>query len=521
MSSPAESTPSTAQGAVKALGKIAVAGAVMLGIYFGYSKYVENSKRMKDLSKKAFEMVQRDNRREYEEAKKLLDEALSIRDKDAFAVSARAEIAALLWVEHGLLDNAGAARRFLEIARDQKYNLAERFSAEGLVLIGDGKAQEAETEIAGIAANAANAKIIAALGMAHARLGRADTARNDFKSAADRDWRSPRFTTLYAEAFYAHGDFLSAQGTFQKALELNPAHLRAMVGKARADIARSERTDEAKAAIAEVLAKPESEMSPVIKAHALMGNAELALATGDFAAAEQAAREALAVDARIDPGFAFASYDLGLALARAKKDGALEAFKAAIAQDAQVQRFYYRGALALAEAGRVADGEVLFAEAEKTLKKNDVFHVAKADFLVITGGFEPAHAEYDLAAKENEVNPEIYFKKGLLYQKQAMLPKADKRKLFDNARQQYEKAVGIREKYPEVYRQMGLIYLDVKPTAQEAGSNFLKTLTYYKEQKAPKIVVEGFIAEVEAKYLAAKLKSNATSWRKEATDFMR
>lgn len=523
MSSPADSKPNNKATTLKAIRNIAIAAVAFGALFYQYKGHVEATKQVKELSKKAYELIQRDGLKEYQQAARLLDDALAIQDRNPYAVAARAEVAAQLWLEHGLTDQADVARRLTARAADTSPNLAEHFSAKGLTLLADGKTAEAESAMTDLATQGAAApKVLAALGIAHARQGKLEEARNDLKQAADRDWRSPRYLTLYGEAFYDSGDFMNAANTFQKALDSSPVHLRARIGRARADLARRERVEESQATIDEVLAATD-DLSPVLKMRALSALAEVHLARGDSAAAEQHAREALDTNATIDPAIAYAHYDLGRALALQKKAGAGESFKKAIELYPGVARFYFDGALLLADAGQRAEGEALFELYKQKHTLTDAYHLARGDFFVKAGDLDGALAEYDEALKLSELNPETYYKKGLLFQTKgaALKSVADKKKLYDDARLQYERAVTIRERFPEVYRQMGLIYLDLNPRSSEALDAFAKALNYYKLVKAPKSVFEDFITEVEQLYVAAKLKGNAEAWRKEATAMAR
>lgn len=521
MSSQAESSPNDARNAVGALVRIVLAAAVLGGVYFAYSGYVGNSKRIKELSKSAFDLTLQDNPTAYAEAAAKLDEALQIRGSDPFAVSARAEIDALLWLEHGL-DRRADAEAAVARATAVGANIEHRFSAEALALIAAGQLNDAETMLVGvIEKGAATAKVVAALGHVHRLQGKLEMAKADFKQSSDREWRSPRFATLHGETAFDAADFVLAQNAFTKATELNPNHLRSQVGRARADIARAERVAEGRAVLEQILAKVE-ELSPVMKARALTGRAEALVAQEQWADAEAAAQEAVKAEVKGDSSGAYAQFALGLALAAQKKAGAAEAIRAAIAAYPQVSRFYFKGALALAKAGLAADGEPLFEEFRKTLRPDDAFHIARGDFLRLAGKYPESAAAYDEAIAETGKNiAEAHYKRGYLMQSQASLPRADKRKLFEAARQSYEKAVATREKYPDVYRQMGLIYLDLNPRAAEATENFGKALQYYKELKAPKATVDEFITEVEQRYLKARLRNNAVAWRKEATEMTR
>lgn len=518
--SSAESKP--AGQAISALRNLAIAVVVLGGLFAAYYMYVQNSKAIKELNKKAYDLVQKDNPAEYVKAAAALDGALAIRSKDQYAVGARAMVASILWAEYGLESEKEVAATMVTRADKLGLNTKERFLADGLFLVASGQPADAEKTLVVLAEKGITpAEVIEPLGLARARQGRMDAARSDFKQASEREWRTARYLALYADAFYDAGDFSSAASTYRKALDVNPTHLRSLIGKARADVARNEYVDESLQALADQLAKAgDDALPPTMKARALAGLAEGLYASGKFPEAATAATAAVAAEIKGDPGSAYAHYDLGLALARQKKGLASDEIKKAIELSPPVARFYFQGALALAEAGKAAAGQELFDAYGKSFKQNDAFQIARGDFLRATGNLEEALKAYDAAIAENNVNPDAYYKKGYVLQLQGSAPKADKKKLYNAARETYEKAVGIRDRFPDVYRQMGLIYLDDNPRSTDATDAFGKALVYYKEQKAPKSVFEAFIGEVEAKYKKANLKGNAEAWVKEATPYM-
>lgn len=517
MSSAPESTQKKGT-ALFALLRIGVAAAIFIGLYVAYGKHVDTTKAVKERSRQARDLVIRDGIKEYRDAIRMLDEALALQGANPYAIATRGELSAILWSEHGFADEADAARQFTQRAIKENINFAERFGAEGQVMLGEGKLDEAAAAMRKLAEDGiGDARILGVLGVAQARLGKLAAAKADLKQSADRDWRSPRFTNLYGEISFDGADYTTALGAHEKALEQVPGHARATIGKARADVARSVRVAEALEALDAVLARPAEELSPVLKERALTGKAEALFASGEFEKAEAAAREAIAVGAKVDPGIAHAHYALGLALAARKADGANDAFKAAIAQYPAVDRFWFNGALALAKAGKTAEGEALLDEYAKGREQGDTYHLARGEFFVTTGDYTRAHAEFDKAIELNEVNPDGYYKKGELLAIEGRADKRQQKKLFDEALKQFEKTVQIRERYADVYRQVGLIYLDLNPRSGEALEQFAKALKYFKEQKAPRATIDAFITEVEQRYIAARLKGNADAWRQEAT----
>lgn len=517
-----------AGSAFTALRNLAIAVVVLGAIFAAYTKYVGNSKVIKDRSKAAIEHLAKDNPSEYAEAAKDLDEALAVRGEDPFAVGARAMVAAIRFAEYGIASEKDVASKYVAKANELGLNTKERFLAEGLYLAGSGKPAEAEkTLLTLVDRGITPAEVIQPLGFARARQGKTDAARSDLKQAAEREWRTPRYTSLYADAFFDAGDFVNAAATYRKSIEASPAvapHVRSTIGKARADAGRGENVDEALATLDALLAKTgDDELPPALKARALTGRAEALLAAAKVADAESAANTAITAQLTDDPAAAFAHYALGVALAKQKKAGALEAIQKAISTQPTVSRFYFQGALALAGAGKGADGQALFDLYLKSNKETDTFHVARGDFLLAAGKIEDAVKAFEAAIAANQVNADAWYKKGYALQRQGAGSGGGKRGKrggggsdMTGALAAYEKAVGIRERFPEVYRQVGLIYLDQDPRSSKATEQFVKALQFYKDQKASKAVFAAFIEEVRQKYVDAKLKGNAEAWVKEA-----
>ncbi|MFM2152311.1 MAG: hypothetical protein RL199_746, partial [Pseudomonadota bacterium] len=428
-----------------ALRNIGIAAVVLGGIYAAYAGYVDRSKVTRELGRKAHDLIEKDNPGDYALAAKKLDEALDVRGKDKYAVGARAMVATVLWGEYGVEAEKAKAAEYAEKSVAMKLHTREAFLGEGLFLALSGRAAEAEKQMTALVEKGLTpAEVIEPLGVARARQGRADAARNDFKQAAEREWRTARYTALFGDSLFEAGDFANAAATYRKALEVQPAHVRSLVGKARADAARGEAVDEAWKTLTELEGKPSDELPPVMKARVLAGKAEVLLAQGKFAEAEQAAQAAVQAEVALDPASAFAHDDLGVALARQKKDGALVAFKKAISIAPAVARFSFRGALELASAGQAESGRELLDLWAKNNKADDDFQVARGDFLLATGDVSEAVKAFEAALADNAVNAEAWSKKGYALRQLALKSGSDKKKLYDGVREAFEKAVGIR-----------------------------------------------------------------------------
>src|SRR2546430_14467457 len=96
-------------------------------------------------------------------------------------------------------------------------------------------------------------------------------AKSIIKRAQDGDWRQPRFAADHGEALLEDGNAADAIAAFDRALQANPEHLRAQIGKARAQIAlardgRPVDLKPARAALDSVLARDAAALTPELRA---------------------------------------------------------------------------------------------------------------------------------------------------------------------------------------------------------------------------------------------------------------
>jgi tetratricopeptide (TPR) repeat protein len=509
MSSPAEAKSSNAAQAKSALLRIGLAAAVLIAIFIAYSKYMQTSQRLKALRDKVVELMKHDSAKDYATAAKQLDEGLAIRSNDPFFVSTRAEVASILWVEEGEAKSEEAAKKFSAQAAAAGINSGSRFSAEALTLIAEGKLEEADAQLKALVAKGITEhRIIGSYGAVHLREGNLDQAKLDYKQIQDI---YPRYGASFGETLFLTGEISAAQGALQHTLEGSPNYVRAQIAKARADVARDERVAEAQKLFDDLLASGNEDLSPTLKSRVLAGRAEVQLALAKPVEAEKAARAAIDAGVALDPQLALAYYDLGLALAQQKKAGALEAFQGAIKQFKYVGRVYFQGALALATAGRVADGESLLnAYTAGGLPQNDAYHLAKGDFLFATDKVKQAGDEFDAAIKANALNADAYFKKGRVVQALAeKQPLAEKHKSFNTALELYASAIDHRARFPDAYRQQGIIFLEAGD--EKAIEKFGKALQLLVEAHASKAVQLEFLTDTAArsKKAGGKFKSFA------------
>jgi tetratricopeptide (TPR) repeat protein len=526
MSSSAETKPNTGKQAMKAVRNIVIAVAILGGVLAAYSQYVATSKVLKEKRDKVVELVKRDSVKDYVEAAKLTDEALKLRDGEPYFIATKAEVSSILWAEHGMADYKDASVTFSKKSADANINTGPRFTGETLSALGSGNLDEADTHVnALIQKGITTPQIISLIGLVHYRQGKVDLAKNDFKQI---ETIYSRYGSYYGETLFTAGEFAAAQGAFARALEMSPTHARAMIGKARADLARGERVVDAAKALEELWpsnGEPSAELSPVLKSHLLAARAEFYLANGKAPEAEKEARAAIEAGVPQDPQLALAHYDLGLALAAQKKADAPASFDAAIAAYKAVPRVYFQGSQALAAAGNVAAADALLKKYEDSgLKDEEGYLLAKGDLLVATNRSPEALAAYEEAIKKsNQLNADAFYKKGrVVVASAATATGAAKTKQLNEALEAFGKAIELRERFPDAWRAQAMIFIEAGD-AEKFLEKLNMAIKYYKEGRASKTTTDEFLAEVDAKAakFGGKNKALLAQWKKEAAELLK
>jgi tetratricopeptide (TPR) repeat protein len=389
--------------------KIAVAAVLASGIYAGYRHYVQIRSQVAVLidgpggrGGGARSEMAKDTPAGWLRAEKLLAEVLRIHPRNAFGIIALADVETQL-VGAGFADRAPRAEESRLKADAKDVTFAELFDAHALVMLQAGQAAEAEAYARGLLekypALPAVPRFHDLLGRAQRAQGKLAEAKMSFKRAQDADWRQPRFVADYAEALLDDGDAASAAAAFDRALQANPAHLRSMIGKARAQVslARQGRgdTDGARALLDSVLRSPEQDLTPELRARALAVRAEARLAGQDKTGAAEDSAAALAVAPRL----AAALRARAMVDAAAGRPGAAREFEAAIAANPSDPSTYLDGAAALEAAGDLAGATKLLAAHASALPASAQYHLARARLLARQGDAAGARAEESKAAQ--------------------------------------------------------------------------------------------------------------------------
>jgi hypothetical protein len=518
-----------------ALVKIVVAAVVLCTIYFSYARYVENSKAVKAASKAAAALIKLDGPNEYAEAAAKLDEALAIRDTDPYAVSARAMVAAVRWVDHGVASEQQVATAQAARAKELEFNTKERFLAEALVDIGSGRLDAAEAKLLDLVKNnLAVAEVVAGLGYVHKRSGKLELARNDFSQAADRDFQSARYQALHGEALLELGELGLAAQAFDKAYKSNANHLRTIIGLARVAAAQGEAgadraletldtkvfqmpNPDKNAPVGSLVARPETDFSAVLKAAALLAKAEALVAANRGADAETAANAAISADATS----AFAHYALAGALALQNKDGAVAEVDKAIELAPGVAKFSFAGALMLQGMGKSAEADALLVRYASKNKPDDAFNGAQGDLLAAQGKLDDALKSYDAAIQANAMKSEHFSRKGaVLVRKGMTLSGAKKRELLIEAITTLDEAIKLRKSNIDALRWKVNAFISDNPKVAEVTDGLKLLLKTYDDQRVSASFKQAFVDDIAEQFKKAGAAKMGDDWKKNPAEFV-
>lgn len=485
---------------------IAIVAVLCVAGFAWYKNKVDNDVAARELAREAAALIAKDNPADLKAAIKKLEESLAIRPKLGFALASMAETHALLYTEHKLGDaHKAEAQKYLALAEKHARNLPQTYSARALLMLGEGKAKEAEDFLVKnvLEKDAGDARIFGALAMAQRAQGKLPEAKRSGRAASDSDWRNPRFSRIVADIYAEENDAANALAFYGKALSSYSEHIASQLGKARFQIRRGQELEPSFQAIDRALRE---DLSPALRAIALTAKAEALLT-------EQKVDEALAMvqDAAKADGKYPWSYVVEAMIKASKQDleGAGAAFDKAIEADPYLAQVYFDAAMLMASVGR-EDKAVQYME-RFALKKNDKYYLTYGNVLRTLQKFDDAIAKYDQAIAENELNAGAYVAKAAILIAQNKL---------DEAQDALDRAVAANEFYPEAYVERGNLMFAKKE--YEAGvQEFAMALSQWKQARASQEQLVAVVQGVKQKLLDARQREYANAWEKEAMNLIR
>lgn len=503
--------------------QIGLVGVVLAGGFFFFHKNNQTKKEVAEKMKEARLQVVRNNPADLQKTLAQIDEILKLDANAGEALALAASVHTDLWLNHKVAGSEQKAKDFLARAENTEIRTEERYGTRALHILASGDAAGAEKYVEELRKQGANAaKLFHAQSMAYKAQGQLSLARTAAVSAMDKAWKDPQYSSSFAELLLEEGMTLQALDALNKATGANPDHLRARVDGAIARLLRKDRMKEAAEYAADVLGRPEAELTPGLRARALAAKAMVFNVETKWDEALKAADEGLALNA--DETWAMLAR--AEALAGKKDAGAAAAFEALVAKAKTAPIFYFQGAQALQNMGAGPQGMALLDKYEAVFKdiriphadgtstpmldRDDRYWLAKGDILRSAGKDDEALGAYDRAIAAKNINlVKAYYAKGKIY--------AD--------RKDYPKAIEMLEnialpdgtgQLAEAYMVMGEVLFAKKEWGPGCQS-FAYGLTRMKAtQSATREQLNAILTDVEQKLIKNGQKPIAKVWLEEA-----
>ncbi|MGC4119250.1 MAG: tetratricopeptide repeat protein [Myxococcales bacterium] len=492
------------------------------GLYVYYQRE-QTGRKIRALGKEAKEYVLKDSVKAYGEAEKRLLEMTSLDSDYPFALASLGELYATRWMDMGIEADAANAKKYTALSDKGDAKINERFGAVIMVMLAEKKYEDAAKYASDITKTAASSHVVNGYGRALRGLGRLDEARQALKKSADTEWRNPRFACDFADVFFEDGDFINAQAFYAKGVEANSEHVRSLIGRSRAQLARGQKIKEAYDTLTSILEKKD-ELPPRIKAQALTGMSEMRGLEQKFDEALQLADEAI----KAYPDYSWAHFAKARILAVQKNaQGAAAEIDKTLELDRYVPEFYYNGSNAMMDAGDPAKAQALLDSFLKALKEDDRFHLAYGNLLMKVEKPEDALKHFDKAIELNNFNAVAHYAKGaaLFDARKTFLtdPKDTKKRdeLFENSKKELDLALEVQEYFPAAHSKLGDILFE-KEEWGDGCQSYAQALMQMKTLQAPRERMTELRERINDRLIKdAKKRDVAKAWMDETGKLIR
>lgn len=502
--------------------QVAIVGVFLAGAFWFFHRWNTTNKEVAEKLKEARLTAVRNNPADLNSALTQLDAVFKLDSNSGEALALAAAIHTDLWLNHKVAGAEAKAKDFLARAEKTEVRTEDRYGSRALHIYAGGDAKGAETYIEDLRKKGANApKLLHAQALALKAQGQLSLARTAAISAMDKAWKDPQYSSSFAELLLQEGQTLQALDALSKATSANPDHLRAKANTAIARLLRKDRMKEAAEFAADILGRPDAEVTPGLKGRALAAKAMVFNVEQRWDDALKAADEGLALNA----DEVWAMLARAEALAGKKDAGAAAAFEAVIDKSKTSPLFYFQAAAALQAAGNGQAGMALLDKYEAIFKdvkiphadgsatpmldRDDRYWLAKGDILHSGGRDDEALAAYDKAIAAKNINlVKAYYAKGAIFA----------------ARKDYPKAIEMLEnialpdgtgQLAEAYMVMGNIMFEKKEWGPGC-QNFAYGLTRLKATQASREQLNQILTDVEQRLIKGGQKPIAKLWLEEA-----
>lgn len=445
---------------------IIVAGLVAAAV-FGWWKFSGEKKRVADLAVAAKQKTEADDHVALIAAEKLFDQIDSTGTKqlaDDGILVALAEIEAQLYQAYGVTESKAKAERYIGIAKDRDVKKAERYAAEAYLMLGDGRAAEAEAMLTDIVMTkgARHAKLLHALAVAKLQQGKAKDAVATALEGQKLSTQLVRLPIAEGDAYLALGNFTAAANAYNKAKKLNPDHLRARTAiTIVAGVSRLGKPELLQGELDRLMTEAGEAAPPRVKGFIQYGKGEVFLVDNKAKEGLEQAEASLTTD----PNQAATLGLKGRALAKLGKiDESRKAYDEALVLAPSSLPIARAAALTLKRAGKEKEGVAYLQKVVAANPENGVAHaeLAMVEAAVGMGAEATKEAEEAITKLGNASDVAVFAKARALH--------ANKK--LPEALEVYKEALGYHGNpdWPELYFALGDLRFDEKNWDEAVGA---------------------------------------------------
>jgi len=455
------------ESGLAAIVQVVLFAAVVAAGVFGWWKFSGEKKRIADLAVAAKQKTEADDHVALAAAAQLFDQIDATGAKqmsDDGIVAALAEIEAQLYQAYGVAESKAKAERYIGVARDRDIKKAERYAAEAYLMLGDGRAAEAEAFLIDIVQNkgARHAKLLHALAISKLQQGKAKDAVATAIEGQKLSTQLVRLPIAEGDAYLALGNYTAAANAYNKAKKLNPDHLRARTAiTIVAAVSRLGKPDLLQGELDRLRAEAGPTAPPRVRGFIEYGKGEVFLV-------DNKAKEGLAMaeaSLTTDPGQAMTLGLKGRALAKLGKiDEARKAYDEALTVAPSSLPIAKAAALTLKRAGKEKDGVAYLQKVVAANPENGMAHAELAIVEAAVGLAAEATKEAEEAvAKLGNASDVAVFAKARALHANKKLPEA---------LEVYKEALGYHGNpdWPELYFALGDLRFDEKNWDEAVGA---------------------------------------------------
>jgi tetratricopeptide (TPR) repeat protein len=478
---PTEEAPKRQASFGKFLRDVLIVFAIGGGALYWYMGHTQTQEQIADLTVEARRDMARHDLPSLREAERQYREILKL---DADHPPTLASMARTLYYQsnHGL-DTVNEAQTFLQKAIAAGAETPTRYAAEGYLMVGQGRADEAVATVREwIEKGKAAAPVAHALGVAYLAQGQYIEANRIARQAQEADFSSVAIRLTLAEASHRNGEEKSAIKALSGIVRpnINPNH---MLSKAWLAALRAKNYGSLSKPLALVQAVKDAEaddLGPITRAHLAWAEGELSMSVGNAKGAIEKADTALKGAPDFPPYLDLKARGL---LALGKTEEAMAAYEKAIGQKPLFRGIKWD----LAELQSKMGDDSALALVEE-LEKSDPakykgprYLVFKGEHALRKGNLEDAKELFTQAAEQGDDADILFGLAKVTFQEEK---KKNKRADLERVAVAFQTALEKKRRFPELHEYLaGISLWDYQVDA--ASSEFEQAEKQYKALKLP------------------------------------